>query len=186
MPNVEHVTTGKPKIGGHVWRAPTGTTLPTDATTALNSAFIDMGYIAEDGLTNASKIENTEIKAWGGTVVMNSMKSRTENLKGKFISAMNPEVQKMVHGDENVTGTVDGTNGMTVTSNAKDLEEYSYVVDMIARGNVAHRVVIPSAKPIEIADIVYKDDEALGYDVTLGCTADASGNAKYEYWKAQA
>ena len=36
MPNVENVTTGKPKVGGAVYRAPVGTTLPTDATTALN------------------------------------------------------------------------------------------------------------------------------------------------------
>ena len=37
--NKANVTTGKPKVGGAVFRAPVGTTLPTDASTALNSAF---------------------------------------------------------------------------------------------------------------------------------------------------
>ena len=33
--NANNVTAGKPKIGGAVYRAPKGTTLPTDATSAL-------------------------------------------------------------------------------------------------------------------------------------------------------
>ena len=45
MPNVDNVSTGKPKITGAVYRAPLGTALPTDATTALSGAFVDMGYI---------------------------------------------------------------------------------------------------------------------------------------------
>ena len=57
---------------------------------------------------------------------------------------------------------------------------------MIARGDIAHRVVIPCAKPSEIGDIVYSDTDAVGFEVTLNCTADASGNTHYEYWKANA
>ena len=36
---VSNVTAGKPKIGGAVFRAALGSTLPTDATTALDAAF---------------------------------------------------------------------------------------------------------------------------------------------------
>ena len=39
MSNAQNVTVGKPKVGGAVFRAPLGTELPTDATTALNEAF---------------------------------------------------------------------------------------------------------------------------------------------------
>jgi hypothetical protein len=182
MPDVSQVTAGKPKIGGHVWRAPLGTTLPTTAVAALDNAFIDMGYISDEGVSNADSIENNQVKAWGGTVVLNSMTSRDQAYKAAFISAMNPEVQKMVYGNTNVSGTV--TTGMTVTGNSKELEESSYVIDMIAKGNVAHRIVIPSAKPTAIEDIVYNDPDAVAYGVTLGCTADANGNTKYEYWQA--
>lgn len=184
MPTATEVTAGKPKVGGHVYRAPLGSTIPTDATTALNSAFVDMGYISEDGVTNSNSPEADVINDWGGTPVLRIQTSKDDTFKLKFISAENVEVQKMVYGSTNVTGTISGTNGLAVTANAKELEDYIYVIEMIARGNVAHRVVIPSARPTEIGDIVYKSNEVVGYDVTLGCTADTSGNTHYEYWKA--
>ena len=54
MADAKNVTAAKPKVGGAVWRAPLGTTLPTDAKTALDKAFKSLGYISGDGLTNAN------------------------------------------------------------------------------------------------------------------------------------
>ena len=39
MSTVTNVSVGKPKIGGAIFRAPLGTTLPTTADATLNSAF---------------------------------------------------------------------------------------------------------------------------------------------------
>lgn len=182
MPDVTEVTAGKPKVGGHIYRAPLGTTLPTDTTTALANAFIDMGYVSDDGVTNTNTPETDVIHAWGGTPVLIIQTSKDDKFKIKFISAENLEVQKMVYGSANVTGAL--ATGVTVKANAKELEEYSYVIEMVMRGNVAHRVVIPSARPSDIGDIVYKDNEVVGYDVTLDCTADSAGNTHYSYMKA--
>lgn len=185
MADTAQVTAGKPKVGGHVYRAPLGTALPTDATTALNQAFVDMGYISDDGVTNANSPESSVINAWGGTPVLTIQESKEDTFSLTFISAENIEVQKMVYGNDNVTGTAFNT-GVSVSANAKELEEASYVIEMIAKGNIAHRVVIPRAKPSEIGDIVYNDTDALGYEVTLACSADDAGNTHYEYWKAAA
>lgn len=183
MADAAQVTAGKPKVGGHVFRAPVGTTLPTDATTALDAAFIDMGHISEDGVTNANSPESEVINAWGGTPVLRIQSSKDDTFGLKFIAAKNLEVQKMVYGSSNITGAAFNT-GVTVKANAEELEDYAYVIEMIAKGNIAHRVVLPKARPIEIGEIVYSDTEAVGYDVTLGCTADEEGNTHYEYWKA--
>lgn len=185
MADTAQVTAGKPKVGGHVFRAPIGTTLPTDATAALNEAFIDMGYISDDGVTNSNSPESSIVRAWGGTQVLTIQESKEDTFQLKFISAENAEVQKMAYGNTNVTGTNFST-GVSVSANAKELEEAAYVIEMIAKGNIAHRVVIPKAKPSEISDIVYNDSDPVGYEVTLSCSADASGNTHYEYWKAVA
>lgn len=65
MAKTENVTYGKPKVGGAVSVAPLGTVLPTDAKTALNEAFKNLGYISEDGLNNENSPESEKIKAWG-------------------------------------------------------------------------------------------------------------------------
>ena len=54
MANVDasNVTTGKPKIGGAVWSAPDGTTLPTSAAVELDKAFKSLGYCSDDGVKN--------------------------------------------------------------------------------------------------------------------------------------
>ena len=182
MPNTAQVTAGKPRTGGHVYRAPLGTTLPTDAITDIDGAFIDMGYISDSGVTNSNSPESETVKAWGGTPVLRILNSKDDTYKLQFISAMNPEVQKMVYGDDNVIGN-DVATGITVKANSKELVEYCYVIDMLAKGDVLHRVVIPNAKPTEIGDIVYNDSDPVGYDVTLGCNADNEGNTHYEYWQ---
>ncbi|OOV85804.1 phage tail protein, partial [Oceanospirillum linum] len=69
MSDVKNVTIAKPKVGGAVYSAPLDTTLPTDSITALDAAFKPLGYISEDGITNANSPETDNIKAWGGDIV---------------------------------------------------------------------------------------------------------------------
>ena len=46
MSDAKKVTVSKPKVGGAVYRAPLGTTPPTDATTALDKAFKSLAISA--------------------------------------------------------------------------------------------------------------------------------------------
>lgn len=179
MSDVANVTAGKPKIGGAIYRAPIGTALPTDAKSALDTAFKGMGYLSEDGLTNSNSPDTDSVKAWGGDTVLTVQKGKDDTFEGTFIETMNVEVLKMVYGDKNVTGTL--STGITVKANADEAESYSYVIDMILKGNVLKRIVLPSAKVSEVGDITYSDSDAVGYDTTLSASPDGSGNTHYEY-----
>lgn len=181
MPNSANVTAGKPKIGGAVYRAPLGTALPTDAVTALNQAFVDMGYVSEDGVTNSNTIESDDVKAWGGDTVLSLQTDKTDTFAMTLIESMNINVLKAVFGDDNVTGTL--ADGIVVKANADEQEDAEWVIDMIARGNVKHRVVIPSGKISEVGDTVYSDTEAVGFEVTVTAMPDTAGNTHYEYYK---
>ena len=123
MADTKNVTTSKPKIGGAVYRAPVGTTLPTDATTALNEAFVCLGYISEDGLTNANSPDGDKIKAWGGDTVYTYQKEKDDTFQFKLLEALNPDVLKTVYGDDNVTGNVQA--GLTVKANSSAAEATS-------------------------------------------------------------
>lgn len=185
MPNTANVSTGKPKVAGAVYRAPKGTTLPTDATTALATAFVDMGYISEDGVTNSNSPDTDKIKAWGGQTVLVVVNEKSDSFKLTFLESLNANVLETVYGASNVTeDTQNGT--INVVANASTLDEYVYAIDMALKGGAMKRVVIPAGSLSEVGDIVYRDNEAIGYEVTLECLPDASGNNHYEYIKLPA
>lgn len=179
MADVLNVTAGKPNIGGSLYRAPLETDLPTTATESLDAAFVELGYASEDGVTNTNTPETETIRAWGGDVVLTVQSSKDDTFKVKLIEVLNEDVLAAVYGSGNVTGTIE--TGVTVNVNADEAEEASWVIDMIMRDGVAKRIVIPDAKITEIGDIVYSDNEAVGYEITLTAMPDEDGNNHYEY-----
>jgi hypothetical protein len=181
MNNKDNVTAAKPKIGGAVWRAPIGTTLPTNASAELDKAFVGLGYISEDGLSNSGDISTTNIKAWGGDTVMTAETDKTDEFKFELIEGLSAEVLKTVHGEGNVTG--DLNSGMTVKVNSDEHTEYVWVADMVLRGNVLKRVVVPSAKVTAVDEVSYSDSDPVGYGITLTATPDSDGNTHYEYFQ---
>lgn len=178
--DVTKVTAGKPKTGGAIWVAPVGTALPTDATTALNAAFADLGYISEDGVTQNITRDSETIKAWGGDTVMTSQTDFAETFAFRLIESLNVNAKKIAFGSDNVTGTLE--NGMTVKTNAKELPAQSYVIEMI-QNNCLVRKVIPNAKVTELGEIQYVDGQAVGYEPTITALPDSDGNTSYEYTK---
>ena len=179
MSNATNVSAGKPKVGGAIWAAPVGTTLPTTTSEALNAAFKNLGYCSDDGLVNSTAIENQKIKAWGGDTVLVILSSKEDTFKYTLIEVKNLDVLKHVYGADNVTGTLE--TGIKVSANNNDVPEQSLVIDMIMRDNTAKRIVIPSCKISNIGDITYSDGDAVGYETTVDCTPDSSGNTHYEY-----
>ena len=174
-----NVTVGKPKVGGAVHWAPLGTTLPTSATAALNEAFVDLGYVSEDGLTNNNSPESDTVKAWGGDTVLSLQTDRPDTFSLTLLEAMNEDVLKTVYGSDNVTK--DGSGNITVKATADTMPSGSWVFDMIVKGGRAKRIVVPNGTISELGDIVYKDDEAVGYNVTITDVPDTNGVYHYEY-----
>lgn len=176
---VSNVTTGKPKTGGAVSCAPIGSTLPTDATTALDAAFKVLGYVSEDGLTNSNSASMNDTKAWGGDIVLSGLDEKPDTFQFTLIETLNADVLKAVYGAANVTGTL--STGITVTANSTEPESASWAFDMVMRDGAVKRIVVPNAKVTEVGDIVYNDTDAVGYEITITAYPDSNGATHKEY-----
>ena len=181
MPSAANVSTGKPKVAGAVFRAPLSSTLtlPTDATKALPSDYIEQGYCSDSGMTNNFNISTGDIKAWGGKKVLTYVESEDDTFKFVLIESENVEVLKTVYGSKSVTGDI--KTGVAVAVGSGDRESSSWAIDMIMNSGVIKRVVIPSGKVTAIDEIAYTDNGAVGYGITISCDSDVAGNYHYEY-----
>ena len=176
---VNNVSVGKPKVGGAIFRAPLGTTLPTSPTSELPEVWASLGYCSEDGVTNDNAPETTDIKAWGGDTVLNVQTEKKDTFGVTFIEALNIEVLKAMYGDDNVSGTL--ATGISLNANVQEVEASAWVIDMILREGAIKRICIPNGKLSDLDTITYADEEAIGYGSTITAMPDTEGNTHYEY-----
>ena len=181
--STKNVSTGAPKLGGYAYKAALGTTLPTDAVTALANEFKCLGFISEDGITNDNSPSSKDIKDWSGVTVISVQEEKKDTWKCILIESKNIAVLETVYGKENVTGTIEA--GITVKANNADLPYEAYVFEMVMSEGDKKRVVLPQAKVTEVGSIKYTKSDAVGYEITLTCIADEDGNTHYEYIKAK-
>lgn len=179
MSKKENVSAAKPKIGGAISVAPVGSKLPTDAKANLDAAFKSLGYIHSDGLENANSMESDSVSAWGGDKVLTLSKGKTDTFKYKLIEVLNIDVLKHVYGEENVKGTLE--TGVTIAATSEEIAPCAVVIDMVLRKKILKRIVIPSATISELGSISYKDDDAIGYEVTVSAEPDENGVTHHEY-----
>lgn len=180
--NASNVSTGKPKVTGAVFNAPIGTTIPTDATTALDNAFDCVGHITEDGVTNEQELNTNEIKAWGGNIVYNPLTEFKDSFKFAMLETKNAKVLKAYYGDDNVT--VDQDGAISVSVGAKDMPERIWVIETLLRGGIKRRLVLPFGQVSAREAITYKDEDPIAYGITVSAMVDSQGNTHYEYTEA--
>lgn len=178
-----NVTAATPKVSGAVWKAPLGTTLPTDASTELAEAFKSLGYVTDDGMTNSNSPSSEVIRAWGGDPVLYTKGEKEDTFQFTLMEALSEEVLKTVYNDDNVTGTLE--TGIAVKATNDDAEEYVYVIDMVLKGGVLKRIVIPDGKLTAVGDITYSDSAAVGYQCTISALGQ-NGTTHHEYIKKAA
>ena len=174
-----NVTTGKPNIAGAVFTAPIGTTLPTDATTALDGAFVCLGYVSEDGLKNNNELSVEAIKAWGGNIVYRSLTEMNDEFSLSLIETENVDVLKTVYGEDHVS--VDADNNVDVDVVGEDPIERIWVFELALRGGKAKRIVVPDGAITSRDEISYTDSDAVAYGITISAYPDSTASTHKEY-----
>ena len=165
-----NVTFSKPGTSanksGYIWVAPLGTAVPTDATTELDKAFVGLGYLSEDGLTEPASFEpGDDIVAAGGDTVAQADPTFSKTWTG----TCNEDLLKVAYGSKNVTvtpaSTTDGS--ITIKEQAGDLEHHVIVIDEMLKGGRKRRNVMADATFLITGDISHVHTALVNFEFTI-------------------
>lgn len=165
-----NITIGLPKENGAVFFAPLGTTLPTSADAQLDAAFVNLGYVSEDGVTLGKEESIDEIKAWGRETVMISSTEYGENITLNFLETVRESVLKFIYGENNVS--IDATGEIKVASTGDPLPRGVIVVDTLQNNGGEnpriHRIVFGDCQISDRSgDQSYNNSDPLTFPVTI-------------------
>lgn len=184
-----NVTFSKPGTSanksGYIWVAPLGTAAPTDATTELDPAFVGLGYLSEDGLTEPASFEpGDDIVAAGGDTVAQADPTFSKKWTGTCIEALNEDLLKVAYGSDNVTVTnpTDTKDGViTVKEQAGDLEHHVIVIDEMLKGGRKRRNVMADSTFLITGDITHVHTALVNFDFTINAYPTATQPAQTQY-----
>ena len=174
--SARNVAVGKPQATGGVLVAPTGTERPTTYAGPYDAAYVSLGYVGEDGVTETSERSTEEIRAWGGDKVRTVQTEFGTTISFTLIESRNAEALKFVFGEDNVEVAADE---ITVKRNSKVLPHVQLLIDMLDGENSRH-LDAGYAQVTEVGDITYVDGEAISYEVTVSCDPDDNGDTLIE------
>ena len=182
-PSTRNVAAAKPLVGGGVYRAPLGTVLPTDASTALSAEFEALGYVSDAGVTPTRDTSVDKIKAWGGDVVAALLTDESRSFEFTLLEVFSEAVQAFVHGEDNVTATAAaGADGSTLAITDKGGKPVQQVLVFDMRhGDKRRRVVVPVADPVVTGEQPWTDGGLSAYTFTVEALKDTSGVRVYEF-----
>ena len=183
-----NVTFSKPGTSanksGYIWVAPLGTAIPTDATTELNTAFVGLGYLSEDGLTEPASFEpGDDIVAAGGDTVAQADPTFSKTWTGTCIEALNEDLLKVAYGSSNVTVTPAGESdgSITVKEQAGDIEHHVIVIDEMLKGGRKRRNVMADATFLITGDISHVHTALVNFEFTITAYPTADQPAQTQY-----
>lgn len=125
--------------GGHVYVAPLGTTIPTDATTAWAVGWDELGYMTEDGVTITPGQESTELNAWQSFYPVRRLSTR-KTLEASFtMMQWNRETLALAFGG----GTFTTATGVTTYEPPEAGADYTVMLGIEAiDGSKITRIII--------------------------------------------
>lgn len=152
---------------GLSWFAISGSTAPTDATTALAAAWKNAGLITEDGLTGKINTSAKDIKAYGSTQIQRRIITDTSVTFGLTFLETNARTQELYWGlaFNSLSPTV-GTGAFNFTFGTYSRQLVAGVFDIID-GTNHMRVYCPQLEVTDRADFKVGNGQEISWGVTF-------------------
>ena len=161
-------------VDGIVSTAPNGTsTPPTSAVSALANPWVDLGYVSEDGVTEATAQSNEKIRAWQNGKAVRTVITEGETSYQLTLIQTNKDTVALYYGADVAA------DGSIIVNPMKERPLFELNLDVIDGDDIV-RAYAPEAQVSEVGDQVYSNGVAIGYEVTITCAVvtDCAGSGK--------
>lgn len=173
------VTAGSAKATGAIWVAPENTTLPADATTALPSAWVLLGFTSDAGVTVSEDSSSESITAWEGrTEVLPLHTEYTETVAFMPIQC-NADVAKLTWGADHVT-VADTTGAIHAKHHGETMAPVCIVIETTPAQGIVKRYC-GTFRLTERGEQTMDGTQVDGRQLTFTSIADAEGVTMHEH-----
>lgn len=162
---------------GNVYVAPLGTAGPTDIATALNAAFIDLGYLSEDGISEITPgMDTTEIRAWQAFYPIRRVVTGRSLDIGFTLLEWSDISIKLAFGGGTVATTAGPPAYYTYTPPAPEDIDYRAMVIQWEDGTKDYRLHLPRVLVSDVGGISLRRSDPAGIPLTF--SVDAADGAQ--------
>ncbi len=166
-------------VSGAVGVADYGTTAPTGTSGAFGD---DLGYISEDGVTETQPDsgDRSPIKAWQNGATVRVIRTASDDNPTWNFQLMETKLEVIeLYYKTTVTQTV-GEGSWEINSDALP-EAHAFVIDLID-GDELIRTYVPKGFVVSTGDKVYRNNEHVGYEVTIEGEKDSAAGYNAKCW----
>lgn len=173
--DTKNVSYGKFLSGGYFFLAPSGTALPTNNTTALNTAFLNMGFLGDDGV-NFSDSSSTETAYDANGDSIATSQGEIEKTFTVTFREIKKDSLAVLYGSANVT---DAAGVLTVHDKGPNDATYVGVFEIRLKDGRRWRRVVPQCQPGELGDQTIVYNELVGRELTMAALLDSTSGSYY-------
>lgn len=162
-------------LTGAALTAPKGTTAPTNTTAAWGVGWVDLGYISEDGITETPNDETNAIPAWqNGDTVREDITGSKTTYQFTVIECTRTALELYYPGSLVEGWDADGHGAASMEVRSPRLQRRAFGFDVID-GDRIIRWVVPDGSVSERGELVYKNGDPIGFDLTITAYPDSDG-----------
>jgi hypothetical protein len=154
-------------------------TAPTDASTSLNVGFLEVGAVSEDGITEATSQDRTDVVIWQ----KNTVARRLPGTAAKTFQFAAAETRIFNLGLQYPGSTVTTTGeGAAVSESAPQTDIRRWVLHGLDGASRKLRLYLPFGEITDRGDVVWSANGVTVFDWTITAYPDTSGFWVYRYY----
>lgn len=163
---------------GAIWKAPTGTTLPTDEVSAWGTGWVNLGFV-EDGFKVKQDLKTTEVSAWQTLEPVRIINDSLTRSVSFTLEQSNKDTVELAWGGATITPGTGGKYTLAIPS-ASAVAEFIIGLDW-NDGATTQRIIFTRAALLSLPELTFSRKDAVKYPLEFRALAPASGDSVLVY-----